>query len=105
MSNSIFKTPTPVNEVVRSYAPGSADRKDLQAEIAQLKSKTHDIPMFIGGKEVRTGEKVEMRPPHETKHLLGHYHKGGAEHINMALLPCLVNPKMLIRQRLIAHVS
>ena len=85
MSNSIFKTPIPVNEVVRSYAPGSADRKDLQAEIAHLKSITHDIPMFIGGKEVRTGEKVEMRPPHETKHLLGHYHKGGSEHINMAI--------------------
>ena len=85
MSNSIFKTPIPVNEVVRSYAPGSADRKDLQAAIAELKSQTHDIPMFIGGKEVRTGEKVEMRPPHETKHLLGHYHKGGSEHINMAI--------------------
>ncbi len=85
MSNSIYKTPAPVNEVVRSYGPGTADRAELQATIRELKSKEHDIPMFIGGKEVRSDDKVAMRPPHETKHLLGYYHKGGAEHINMAI--------------------
>lgn len=85
MSNSIFKTPIPVNEVVRSYAPGSEDRKNLQAALREAKSKTHDIPMFIGGREVRTDNKVSIHPPHETRHLLGYYHKGDESHVRMAI--------------------
>lgn len=85
MSNSIFKTPVPVNEVVRSYAPGSEDRKNLQTALKEAKSETHDIPMFIGGREVRTDNKVSIHPPHETRHLLGYYHKGDESHVRMAI--------------------
>ncbi len=85
MSNAIFKTPRPVNEVVRSYAPGTEDRKQLEAAIKEAKSKIHDIPMFIGGKEVRTENKVAIHPPHEIKHTLAYYHKGDESHVRAAI--------------------
>jgi len=85
MSNSIYKTPTPINEVVRSYAPGTEDRKLIKAALAEAKSKTYDIPMIINGKEVRTDNVVDLHPPHETKHTLGHYHKGDESHVKAAI--------------------
>ena len=85
MPKGIFKVPEPVNERVRNYAPGTRERADLQAEIERLRSQELDIPMVIGGKEVRTDKLVSMHPPHERKHLLGHYHKGDASHVKMAI--------------------
>lgn len=85
MSNAIFKTPIPINEPVRSYAPGSADREALIAAITDLKSKEHDIPMIINGKEVRTKKKISVHPPHEHKHTLGNYYKGDAKNIKDAI--------------------
>lgn len=85
MSNGVFRIPTAVNEPVKAYAPGSAERKLLKQAIADLKSKQVDIPMYIGGKEVRTGNTVNIYPPHELSHLLGHYHKGDESHVKMAI--------------------
>lgn len=85
MSNAIFRTPHPTNESVRSYAPGSDDRAKLQAELKHLKSIERDIPMIIDGKEVETKHKVTLHPPHEHKHVLGQYHKGGEKHIKDAI--------------------
>ncbi len=85
MPKGIFKVPEPVNERVRDYAPGTRERADLQEEIDRLRSQVMDIPMVIGGKEVRTDNKVSIHPPHERKHLLGHYHKGDASHVQMAI--------------------
>jgi len=85
MSNAIFKTPIPINEPVRSYTPGSADREALIAAITDLKSKEHDIPMIINGKEVRTKKKISVHPPHEHKHTLGNYYKGDAKNIKDAI--------------------
>ena len=85
MSNAIFRVPAPVNEPIRSYAPGTADRAALKRAIADLKSKQVDIPMFIGGQEVRTGKTVHIHPPHEIKHDLGVYHQGDATHVQMAI--------------------
>ncbi len=85
MSNGIFTIPTPVNEPNLTYAPGMPERTELKAALKKYKSEEADIPMFIGGKEVRTGEPGEIRPPHEIKHLLGHYHKGNASHVKQAI--------------------
>lgn len=85
MSNSIYKTPTPINEVVRSYAPGTSDRQLIKAALAEAKSQAYDIPMIINGKEVRTDNLVDLHPPHETKHTLGHYHKGDESHVKAAI--------------------
>ncbi|MEN8230343.1 MAG: L-glutamate gamma-semialdehyde dehydrogenase [Bacteroidota bacterium] len=85
MPKGIFKVPVAVNERVRHYAPGTHERATLKEEIDKLRSQVMDIPMVIGGKEVRTGDRVPIHPPHELKHLLGHYHKGDASHVKMAI--------------------
>ena len=72
MSNSIYKTPTPINEVVRSYAPGTSDRQLIKAALAEAKSQAYDIPMIINGKEVRTDNLVDFHPPHENKDVFFH---------------------------------
>lgn len=85
MHNAYFKYEEPKNEPVLNYAPGSPERKKLQEAIAELKSQQRDIPMYINGKEVRTGDRKEIRPPHETAHVLGHFHTGKAEHVQQAI--------------------
>ena len=85
MPKGIFNVPEPVNERIRDYAPGTRERADLKQEIKRLRSQVLDIPMIIGGNEVRTDNLVSIHPPHERKHLLGNYHKGDASHVQMAI--------------------
>jgi len=85
MPKGIYQVPAAINEPIKNYAPGSPERASLKKEIARLRSQVLDIPMVIGGKEVRTDNKVSMHPPHDIKHLLGHYHKGDASHVQMAI--------------------
>lgn len=85
MHNGYFHYTEPKNEPVLSYAPGSAERKALQAAIKELKSKPRDIPMYINGKEVFSGNTQEIRPPHETAHLLGQFHVSDASHVTQAI--------------------
>lgn len=85
MSLGYFDYPLPANEPVLSYAPGSAERKALKAALAELKQREEDVPMYIGGEEVRTGKKVAMHPPHEIKHTLGYYHAGDQSHVEKAI--------------------
>ncbi len=81
MNNAYFDFKEPKNEPVKSYAPGSPERKALQEALAEMKSQQVDIPMYIDGQEVRSGNKKEIRPPHETGHLLGHFHASDEEHV------------------------
>ncbi|GIV44740.1 MAG: hypothetical protein KatS3mg035_1863 [Bacteroidia bacterium] len=67
--------PTPQNEPVKQYAPGSEERKKLQEAIKEWFSKDVGIPMYIGGKEVRSGNKIRIAPPHAHQHTLGYFHK------------------------------
>jgi len=85
MPKGTYKVPVAVNERVRHYAPGTHERETLKEEIHKLRSQVMDIPMVIGGKEVRTENRVPIHPPHDLKHLLGHYHKGDASHVRMAI--------------------
>lgn len=80
-----FSYPLPPNEPVLNYAPGSAEKKRLQQVLGELKSKQADIPMYIGGKEIRTGKKISLHPPHEIAHTLGHFHEGDALHVEQAI--------------------
>ncbi|NCW88748.1 MAG: 1-pyrroline-5-carboxylate dehydrogenase, partial [Chitinophagia bacterium] len=73
MSTGTFSYPLPANEPVLSYAPGSSERKKLKEVLKELKSQVADIPQFIGSKEVKTGNKIAIRPPHEKKHILGYF--------------------------------
>jgi 1-pyrroline-5-carboxylate dehydrogenase len=85
MSIGIFNIPSPVNEPNLTYAPGTSERAALKAALKQLKAEHADLPMFIGGKEIRTGDRVEIRPPHEISYILGYYHKGNAGHVKQAI--------------------
>ena len=83
--NGFFKIPEVDNEPVRDYAPGSADAIALKKALVEARSVEKDIPMFIDGKEVRTGNTHAMYPPHDTKHKLGEYHEGDASHVTNAI--------------------
>lgn len=88
MAQGIYHVPNvPVatNEPVLEYRPGSPERAALQAAIKEMKSVEMDIPMFIGGKEIRTEKTKAIHPPHELKHTLGHFHVGGEKEIKMAI--------------------
>jgi len=85
MSLGYFNYPAPVNEPVLSYGPGSKEKETLKKVLKELKSTEHDIPMFIGGKEVRTGKKKALHPPHEIAHTLGYFHEGDESHVNQAV--------------------
>ena len=75
----------PANEPVLQYAPGSAEKATLKKTLAELKKKTLDIPMYIGGKAVKTGKKVALHPPHEIAHTLGFFHEGEEKHVKQAI--------------------
>jgi len=85
MSLGNFSYPVPANEPVLNYDPGCKERTALKATLAELKSQTVDVPMYIGGKEVRTDNRAELRPPHEHSHLLGTFSVGSKEHVEMAI--------------------
>jgi 1-pyrroline-5-carboxylate dehydrogenase len=85
MSDAIYRVPTVVNEPILSYAPGSNERKELKSAIEKAKKNQQEICMTIGGKKIETGNRQPVNPPHELNHLLGHFHKGDAEHVRMAI--------------------
>ena len=89
MQIGYFDYPTPANEPVLSYAPGTPEKLALKKALASLKSKTMDIPMYINGKAVRTGNKIAIHPPHEIKHTLGHFHMGTKKHVDQAIASAL----------------
>lgn len=89
MPKGFFNVPVAKNEPIKSYLPGSPEKKELKAALKEAKSKQADIPMFIGGEEVRTEKQVAMHPPHELSHTLGHYHAGDASHVKQAIQAAL----------------
>lgn len=85
MNIGYFNYPLPANEPVKSYAPGSPEKKILKEAIAKLKSVEHDLPGVIGGKEIRSGQKVNIRPPHELIHNLGYFHRTTKEEVQLSV--------------------
>ncbi len=80
-----FRVPKPKNEPVYSYAPDSPERAKLTEELHRLKNTQIDAPMIIGGQEITTSNKVPMTTPHDRKHVLGHYFKGGKGEVEAAV--------------------
>jgi 1-pyrroline-5-carboxylate dehydrogenase len=81
----IFRPPPPRNEPVRDYAPGSPERASLQIRLEQMKHERPEIPMVIGGKDVKTGNLREAVMPHDKDHVLAEVHQGGAEEVGQAI--------------------
>jgi 1-pyrroline-5-carboxylate dehydrogenase len=84
MINALVKIPTPINEPVLAYAPGSAEKKALKGHLAGMLGQEIEVPLVIGGKEVRTGDLGDCRCPHDHRHLLGRYHKAKAAEVELA---------------------
>jgi 1-pyrroline-5-carboxylate dehydrogenase len=93
MSNAYFKVPVPVNEPVLSYAPGTPEREEIKNKLKELQLNEIDIPLIIGGKEIRTSQTVEIRVPHNHSKKLGIYHKAGDKEVNMAIESALTARK------------
>ena len=85
MNNAIFNIERPSNERVHSYAPGTRERKELNAELDRLTAEVQDIPLIIGSKEVRTGNTGKVVMPHDHQNVLGHFHMAGEKEVNMAI--------------------
>ena len=85
MSNGIFKVPVATNEPIYDYAPGSAERKGLEDAYNKLYNGKVDVPMYIGGEDVRTGKTADLCPPHDHKHVIGSFHQGDASHVEKAI--------------------
>lgn len=86
MSNALFQVPVAVNEPVRPYIPGTSEHKNLISKYKEMYDQAPiDVPMHIGGKEVRTSNKMPMSPPHDHKKVLGHFNYGDASHVNQAI--------------------
>jgi 1-pyrroline-5-carboxylate dehydrogenase len=85
MSANTLQVPLAENEPIYSYAPGTKERKALRDAIREAKSSQIEIPMYINGKAVKSGNLVDIHPPHDLAHTLGQYHKGDASHVKMAI--------------------
>ncbi len=85
MPKGIYHVPIAVNEPILSYAPGTPEREELLNTYRKLKSQVTEIPMFINGKEVTTGDTHPLFPPHELKTQIGTYHRGTAKHVEEAI--------------------
>ncbi len=83
--NSRLRVPVPVNEPVRSYAPGSPERADLKARLASMAKERVEIPIVIDGERIRTGQVEHAVMPHDHQHVLADWHKADKTHVEHAI--------------------
>src|SRR5262245_56426764 len=81
----VRRVPAPINEPNRTYAPGTPERAELKARLASMASERIDIPIVIGGREIRTGRTQKTTMPHDHQHVLAEYHLATAEHVHQAI--------------------
>src|SRR3954454_21934870 len=84
-AHGISRVPEPYNEPVRSYAPGTREREEVRVRLTEMEAQQLDIPLVIGGEEVRTGDTFEAVEPHNRSHVLATVHKGGAKEVDSAI--------------------
>jgi 1-pyrroline-5-carboxylate dehydrogenase len=85
MSNAIFQVPAPGNEPILDYAPGTPERAHLKDALRELAAQQIEVPLIIGGEEVRTGDTGQVVMPHDHRHVLGTYHKAGEAEVQRAI--------------------
>jgi 1-pyrroline-5-carboxylate dehydrogenase len=84
MANALINVPKPQNEPVLSYVPGSPEKKAVKDQLKKMLDEQIEIPLIIGGKEVKSGQLADCRCPHDHQHVLARYHKAGAKEVEMA---------------------
>ena len=85
MATGFYNVPKAVNEPVKSYTPNSTERAELLATYKKMNNEVVDIPFYIGGKEIRTGNTISIHPPHDHKHTVGNFHTAEKHHIEEAV--------------------
>ena len=85
MDKGVFSVPKPHNEPVKSYAPGSPERAAVLAAYTQMYQESIEVPLYIDGQEVSTGQTQSMNPPHDHQHSLGVFHKAGEQEVDRAV--------------------
>ena len=85
MGKGFFQVPTAINEPVKSYAPGTPERDEVLAAYKEMYNSKIDVPLYINGQEIKTGDTGTMAPPHDHKHILGTYHKAEKKHVQTAI--------------------
>ena len=85
MANSFAQIPAVVNEEVKAYAPGSPERAQLLETYKKMYNEVMEVPQYIGSEEIYSGNKKEIRPPHDHKKVVGYYHEGSQEDVKKAI--------------------
>jgi 1-pyrroline-5-carboxylate dehydrogenase len=89
MGKGFFQVPTAINEPVKGYAPGSPERDEVLKQYRAFYNSQIEVPLYIGSDEITTGNTKPMSPPHNHKHVVGHYHIAEKNHITSAITNCL----------------
>src|SRR6476660_6109998 len=84
-THGIFRPPPPVNEPIKSYAPGTPEREEIRVRLAEMERERLDVPCVIGGEEVRTGDTVQAVMPHRKDHVLADVHQAGPAEVERAI--------------------
>jgi len=85
MGKGFFEVPIALNEPIKGYIPGSPERAEVLDVYSKMYNSTVEVPLYINGKEIKTGDTVSMSPPHDHQHIIGHYHKAEKKHIELAI--------------------
>ncbi len=85
MGKGFFNVPVAVNEPIKSYAPGSPEREEVAATYKEMWDAGTEVPVYINGEHIKTGDKATINPPHDHQHVAGTYHRGGEEEVRMAI--------------------
>ena len=89
MSNGFFNTPVAVNEPVKSYVPGSPERESVLKTYKEFYNSNTEVPLYINGQDVKTGNTQTMSPPHDHQHVVGSYHLAERKHVKDAIATAL----------------
>ena len=89
MGKGFFKVPKAINEPVLSYAPGSAERENVLKTYKSMYNSSIEVPMYINGKNIKTGQTQRMSPPHDHQHVVGIYHTANKSHVEQAISTAL----------------
>lgn len=89
MGKGFFQVPTAYNEPIKSYAPGTVEREEVLKQYNEYYNSQVEVPLYIGTKEIKTGNTKPMSPPHEHQHIVGHFHQAEKKHVKEAISNCL----------------
>lgn len=89
MGKGFFNVPVAVNEPIKSYAPGTPEREEVLTAYKKMFNEQTEVPLYINGKDVKTGDTGTIQPPHDHKHKVGTYHKGGKKEVQQAISAAL----------------